>query len=443
MAPAPGNLSIDAALASVRERYARSNPKSAAAFEAAKRVMPGGNTRSVLYFEPFPLTMERGEDAEVWDIDGHRYCDFVGEFSAGLYGHTDPRIKAAIVKALDRGVVLAAPTTMEERLASAINERFPSIQKLRFCNSGTEANILAIVTAIAVTGRSKVLVFREAYHGGVLAFSGGSSPINVPFDFVVAEFNKVESTTALIRQHAKNLAAVIVEPILGAAGNIPATEGFLHALRRETQKTGTLLIFDEVKTSRCGPGGMQGIVGIAPDLTTLGKYIGGGLASGAFGGRRDVMDRYDPTSSNALRHAGTFNNNVCSMTAGYTGLTQVFTRERAKVFLEEHEAFRRKLNERVASSNVPVQITGLGSMFTIHFANRPITTPADIPPISRRLAQLFHVESLLQGVLVASRGDVFFSLPVGERHTRALSNAISHFVDLYGELIRREMAQLS
>jgi glutamate-1-semialdehyde 2,1-aminomutase len=148
---ATGNRTIEAALASARERYAEVRPKSLAAFESSQRVLPGGNTRSVLHFDPFPVTMERGEGAEVWDIDGHHYVDFVGEFSAGLYGHSDPLIKAAVARALDGGMVLAAPTAIDERFASAITERFPSIQTLRFCNSGTEANILAIVTAIVRT----------------------------------------------------------------------------------------------------------------------------------------------------------------------------------------------------------------------------------------------------------------------------------------------------
>jgi glutamate-1-semialdehyde 2,1-aminomutase len=436
-----GNLTIDVALASTRERYVKSNPKSKAAHEKAKKVFPGGNTRSVLHFDPFPLSMERGEGAELWDIDGHRYSDFVGEFSAGLYGHTNPTIQAAIVEALESGVVLAAPTSLEEKLASALTARIPSLQRLRFCNSGTEANSLAIVTAIAVTGRSKILAFREAYHGGVLVFSGGGSPTNVPFDVELADYNDGEGATALIRKHARQLAAVIVEPILGAAGNIPGSAEFLRALRTESEAAGALLIFDEVKTSRCGPGGIQGEFGITPDLTTLGKYIGGGLPSGAFGGRKDIMDYYDPTRTNGFRHAGTFNNNVCSMAAGLAGLTRVFTPERAADFQKTQEAFRVELNASMAGRRVPVKFVGLGSMFTIHFSNGPIRTPKDIPSISRRLGQLFHIECLMRGVLVASRGDIFMGLPVTELHKNALRDAISSFVDCYGELLRRELPE--
>jgi glutamate-1-semialdehyde 2,1-aminomutase len=182
---------------------------------------------------------------------------------------------------------------------------------------------MAIVTALAVIQRTKILVFREAYHGGVLVFTGGGSPINVPFDYVLADFNEVESTAALIRQHGHDLAAVIVEPILGAGGNIPGTAEFLSMLRTETERVGALLVFDEVKTSRCGAGGMQGLTGIRPDLTTLGKYLGGGLSTGAFGGRKEIMARYDHRAEKAFKHAGTFNNNICSMMAVYAALTKV------------------------------------------------------------------------------------------------------------------------
>lgn len=433
------NLSLDAALSASRQRFAEANPRSRQAFERAQAVLPGGNTRSVLFFDPFPLTIERGEGAEVWDADGHCYADFVGEFSAGLYGHSDPTIKAAIRDALDMGVVLAAPTRLEADLAVAINARFPSMERLRFCNSGTEANLLAITTAIAVTGRRKILVFREAYHGGVLVFSGGGR-LNVPFEFLLADYNDVDGARQQIRANARELAAVVVEPILGAAGNIPATKDFLDALRQETSACGALLVFDEVKTSRCGPGGIQGEYRIRPDLTTLGKYVGGGLPTGVFGGRKDVMDHFDPRRSDGLRHAGTFNNNICSMTAGLTGLTRVFTAERARQFLDASERLRQELNDTLVRTGVPMQLVGLGSMFTVHFSRRVIRSPADIPAASRRLGQLFHMESLQRGVLVASRGDVFVSLAATARHLEALRDTAFWFADAYGPLIRRELS---
>src|SRR6185312_8111856 len=189
MAKTDANLSVDAALALAREQYAAKNPNSRLANERAQAAMPGGNTRSVLHFDPFPLTMVMGVDAQLFDVDGHGYSDFVGEYSAGLFGHSNPVIKAAVHEALELGTVMASPTLLEANLAEVVRVRFPSMELLRFCNSGTEANLMAILTAMAVTKRRKVLVFREAYHGGVLVFTGGGSPINMPFDYVLADFN--------------------------------------------------------------------------------------------------------------------------------------------------------------------------------------------------------------------------------------------------------------
>jgi glutamate-1-semialdehyde 2,1-aminomutase len=433
------NLSVAAALALAREKYAVKNPKSQLAYEHAQVAMPGGNTRSVLHFDPFPLTMVKGVEAQLFDVDGHVYSDFVGEYSAGLFGHSNAVIKAALDEALEIGTVMASPTTLEANLAEAVHARFPSMQLLRFCNSGTEANLMAIVTAIAFTGRRKILVFREAYHGGVAVFTGGGSPINVPFDYLLADYNDSEDARATIRQHADDLAAVIVEPILGAGGNIPGTPEFLMALRTETERAGALLIFDEVKTSRCGAGGMQGALRIKPDLTTLGKYLGGGLPIGVFGGRRDVMQRYDHRIPGAFKHAGTFNNNVCTMMAGHAVLTKIFTPNVADAFAVACEEFRVDLNDAMAKMGVPVRFTGLGSLITIHFSHKPINTPNDIPPASKPLGQLFHMESILRSILVAARGDIFFSLAVTSEQRRNLHQAIMAFVDDYGALIEREV----
>jgi glutamate-1-semialdehyde 2,1-aminomutase len=433
------NLTVQDALRAAREKYAVANPKSRAANEAAQRVMPGGNTRSVLHFDPFPLMMVKGIDAQLFDVDGHCYVDYVGEFSAGLYGHSNPVLKAAIHQGLEVGTVIASPTQLEVDLAGVLCSRFPSIELVRFCNSGTEANLMALVTAIEFTKRKKVLVFNEAYHGGVLVFSGGGSPINVPFEFVLADYNDAQGAIDIIRGNADDLAAVIVEPILGAAGNIPGTAEFLHALRSETERCGALLIFDEVKTSRCGAGGMQGRLRITPDLTTLGKYLGGGLPSGAFGGRRDVMARFDHRTASPLKHAGTFNNNVCSMIAGVAGLTKVFTPECAERFTADCEEFRKDLNRDMMKKGAPVRFVGFGSLITAHFARTAIASPKDIPPVSKKIGQLFHMENILRSILVAARGDVFISLAISVSQLNGLRAAVNSFVEEYQPLIEREL----
>lgn len=416
--------------------YERLNPRSREAHQRAASVLPGGNTRTVLHFRPFPLTMKSGNGSDVWDIDGHCYADFVGEFSAGLYGHSDPIIREAIASALDDGIVLAAPTERDAELAWLIRARFPSMEKLRFCNSGTEANILALMAAVVFTGRKKILVFEGAYHGGVLAFSTPPNPLNIPLDVVYAPYNDTERAREVIHEHREHLAAVIVEPILGAAGNLPGDPDFLRALRTATSEIGALLIFDEVKTSRCGSGGVQKRIDVRPDLTSLGKYIGGGLSFGAFGGRADIMARFDPASPKSLRHAGTFNNNACSMAAGVAGLSRIFTAERADAFDTECESFRTLLNSRLEAADVPMRMVGHGSMFSAHFARKLPRRPSEIPAISASLTALFHMEALLSGLLMANRGDIFVSLPMQARHFAQLKETVVTFVEKHAALIR-------
>ena len=304
------------AIDDARERYVAANPLSQQADHAAEGPLPGGNTRSVLHFDPFPLTMVSGEGAELVDLDGHRYVDFVGEYSAGLFGHSDPTIKAAVREALDFGVAMGAPTRYERELAALICERFPAVDQVRFCNTGTEANIMALQTARAVTGREKILVFEGAYHGGVIRFpAGATSPLNIPYDFVYGIYNDVENAIELIDREASELAAIIVEPILGAGGNIPGSIEFLETLSRKSKEVGAILIFDEVKTSRLGPGGLHGMLGIVPDLISIGKYIGGGLPMAAFGGRAEIMSHCNPKQKGYWNLAGTCNNNIWSMAA--------------------------------------------------------------------------------------------------------------------------------
>jgi len=425
------------AIEDARTRFAAANPLSDAAEEDALRYLPGGNTRSVLHYEPFPLTMVSGEGAEVTDLDGHRYVDFVGEYSAGLFGHSDPRIKAAINEALDAGIAMGAPTKYERVLAALLCDRYPALEQVRFCNSGTEANLMALTTACAVTGRKKLLVFRESYHGGVIKFPGGRCELNVPYDFILADFNDIEGTAALIHGFGDDLAAVIVEPVLGAGGNIPGNQEFLNMLRSCTQEVGALLIFDEIKTARLGANGVQGMLDFMPDLTTVGKFIAGGLPTGAFGGRAELMARYDPRHGRGWNHAGTFNNNVCSMAAGCVAMGDVYTAERAAEFLEWSEAFRLSLNEMFAEKDVPMYANGMGSIIAIHFSKVPTKKPTDITAGCQSLRPLLHMEMLLEGVLICKRGDIFLSLPMDDTHLSKARMALEKFVDRFKPLIEQ------
>ncbi len=391
------------------ERYADRNPLSAARHERAAKSMPGGNTRSILHFEPFPLAFERGEDACLWSLDGDRYVDFLGEFTAGLYGHSEQAIVGALRDALDRGLNFGGVNDLEPRLAELICARFPSVDLVRFTNSGTEANLMAIALAVAVTERRKILVFRGGYHGGVLTFGEVPSPVTVPHEWVLADYDDVEGTRSLIREHDGELAAALVEPMLGAGGCIPAGQEFLEMLRAETTASGALLIFDEVMTSRLAPGGLQSVAGVTPDLTTLGKYLGGGLSFGAFGGRADLMAAYDPTRPGALFHAGTFNNNVLTMSAGIAGLEQVLDDATLVAVNERGDRLRAAL-EAVARP-AGLHVSGRGSLMTIHPASYPIIASAPLTETQAAVKELIFFALVNRGFWLARRGMLSVSLP--------------------------------
>jgi glutamate-1-semialdehyde 2,1-aminomutase len=398
-------------LAEAERRYVERNSESRRLHEERARAMPGGNTRSIIHLPPFPLTIVRGEGARVTDADGHTYVDFLGEFTAGLYGHSHPVILGAIRDALEDGIVFGAPNRYEGILARAICDRFPSIELVRFCNSGTEANLFALSLARIVTGRPAVIVFEGGYHGGVFYFVSTPSPLNVPFPFVVAPYNDAEQAVRLIEQHADELAAVIVEPLQGSAGAIPGEREFLLALRDATAARDVLLVFDEVMTSRLSTGGLQETLGIRPDLTTLGKYVGGGLAFGAFGGRADLMSRFDPSRPDALPHAGTFNNAVLTMAAGAAGLTQVYTADEVARLNALGDRLRDRLNEFAGRSDVDFSATGFGSLVGLHFARGPVQRVKD-SPAAHELKALLHLQMLERGYSYARRGFLALSLPL-------------------------------
>ena len=430
------NVDLDAALREAEEIYAARNPKSREQHLAACAAMPGGNTRTVLHYGPFPLSMARGEGARLWDVDGHEYVDFLSEYTAGVYGHSHPAIRAAVEEALATGINLGAQNAAEGEFAAAVRARFPSIELVRFTNSGTEANLLALGAARAVTGRDKIMVFEGGYHGGVLGFRGTPSRVNAPFDVVVASYNDIEGTRALAAAHAAELAAIIVEPMFGTSGCIPAERGFLQALRDLADETGALLVFDEVMTSRLAPGGLQEVHGVTPDLTTLGKYVGGGMSFGAFGGRASVMERFDPRRGDVLAHAGTFNNNQLTMRAGIAGL-QVYTPERCRALNAFGDRLRERLNGVARSRGLPMQVTGIGSMMMAHMTGGPIRNLRDAARHEARLGDLLFFDLLERGIWVSRRGMINLSLALSEADGERLVVAFEEFADSRGSLFDR------
>jgi glutamate-1-semialdehyde 2,1-aminomutase len=323
--------------------------------------------------------------------------------------------------------VLGAPNRYETTLARAVCSRFPSVDLVRFTNSGTEANLLALSLARAVTGREGVLVFAGAYHGGILLFSHGISPLNPPFRWVVGEYNDGGGAARLVEKLADELAAVIVEPVQGAAGVIPGDPAFLHALRDATTANDVVLVFDEVMTSRLSTGGMQQLLGIDPDLTTLAKFVGGGLSFGAFGGRADLMSRFDPSRPDALQHGGTFNNDVLTMAAGAAGLTHVLTAEEIARLNGLGDRLRDRLNASAAGRGIAFCATGRGSLVGLHFASGPVRSEADVLEAAE-LRGLLHLHMLERGFSYGRRGFIALSLPLDEPEIDGFAGAIEEFL---------------
>jgi glutamate-1-semialdehyde 2,1-aminomutase len=435
------NTTLSRTVAVAEQRYTAGNPISASLAEKSRSVMPGGNTRTTVHFDPFPITIAHAKESWLHDVDGHRYADFVNEYSAGVYGHNHPVIRAAILEALELGVNLGAPTVFEEQLASHLVQRFPSINLVRFCNSGTEANLLALGLARAVTGRQKILVFSGGYHGSLFYFYHGSSPINAITDVVEARYNDWTDARQKLEQYADQLAAVIIEPMQGASGCIPAEKDFLAELRNQCSSRGIILIFDEVMTSRLSIGGLQKLLEITPDLTTLGKYIGGGVTLAAFGGRAVIMQRFDPRSATAIPHGGTFNNNILAMIAGVRAFEKVLLPRNLEAMNELGSELRARINEFASAKNLPFQMTGVGSLIGIHWHSGKITRTEDLETdpakmeVAQQLTRLLHFDFLAAGHYIARRGYMALSLCTTANQVDKLAKAFEEYLTVHRSFI--------
>ncbi len=399
---------LDELVARARAEYAERRPTSAHLAARAAEVLPGGSTRSVLDFAPFPFRVAHAEGARLTDVDGHTYVDLLGDYSAGLLGHRPESIRRAVTAALESGWSFGATHRDEIRLAELVCDRFPAIDQVRFTNSGTEANLMAVNLARHATGRDEVLVFDGAYHGGLLYFGAGGEALQAPFRFHRCSYNDLDSVDTVLREHGDRIAIALVEPMLGAGGCIPSRPGFLEGLRARCERAGVLLCFDEVMTSRMSAGGAQQRLGLRPDLTTLGKYLAGGLTFGAFGGRADLMAAFDPAAGGSLTHGGTFNNNPVSMAAGVAAMEHELTADRSERLFVTGEHLRRRLDE--ALLDTPVSASGWGSLLGLHPTRHEITRPDDLRAVDGRLRELLFFGALERGCYFAPRGYLALSV---------------------------------
>jgi len=406
-----------------------SESKSAQLFERARHTMPGGNTRHMITFGPYIIYADRGKGCRLWDVDGNEYIDWVNNFSSHIHGHASPEIISALSEQLKGLMSCILPAEAELELAELLVDRFEGLEQVRFNNSGTEAVMVAIKAARAYTGRSKIMKTEGGYHGqydlvetsflptpetwgdescpSVLPFAKGT-PQSLLDEVVVVQFNKTEATRRLIREHADELAAVIIDPIPARLGFTRASKEYLEMLREETRRYGIVLIFDEVFCTRAGYNGAQGEIGVIPDLTTLGKIIGGGLPVGAVGGNREVMSVFDNLAGPLkVSHSGTFTANSMTMVAGLTAM-RMLTPEVFEKLAGQGKRLRDGLNREMEAAGFIGRANGEASMSSIQLFQQPANTYRDFvhqsgPGYLQRMLRL-HRHMLNQGVLMATRG---------------------------------------
>ncbi|MEO8494143.1 MAG: glutamate-1-semialdehyde 2,1-aminomutase [Planctomycetota bacterium] len=363
--------------------------KSHEIFSRAQQLMPGGVNSPARAFGAVggePLIMQRGEGAYLIDVDGNRYIDYIGSWGPMILGHAYPKVTEAVNAAVRQGTSFGAPTEAENTLAELIIEAIPSVEKVRLVNSGTEATMSAIRLARGYTGRDVIVKFAGNYHGHVdsLLVAAGSSAatLGVPNspgvtagttkDTLVLAYNDVPGLEAAFAAHGSRIAGVILEPIVGNMGTVVASQGFLNALRRLTQDHGAVLIFDEVMTGfRVAYGGAQSLNGIAPDLTTLGKIVGGGMPIGAYGGKAEIMDNVIPAGK--VFQAGTLSGNPIATAAGIATLTTLRDEDPYPRLEKISSRLANGLLEAAASAGVPHSLTRVGSMLTLFFNSATVT----------------------------------------------------------------------
>jgi glutamate-1-semialdehyde 2,1-aminomutase len=385
--------------------------RSGELFAEALGLMPGGVSSPVRAFRAVggaPFFVERGEGAYLVDVDGNRYVDYVLSWGPLVLGHAHPRVVSALEEALRRGTSYGAPSSLELELAALIREALPSLELVRFVSSGTEATMSALRVARAFTGRDKIVKFTGCYHGhaDLLLVQAGSgvATLGLPDspgvtsgavgDTLTAGFNDLGSVEELFDHH--EIAAIIVEPVAGNMGLVPPQEGFLQGLRDLTEANGALLVFDEVMTGfRVHPGGAQALYGVTPDLTTLGKVIGGGLPVGAYGGRHDIMELVAPAGP--VYQAGTLSGNPLAMTAGIETLRALAE----PGIWEALEHAGERLLGGLEALGGPVQLARVGTMFGIFFADDPVTSWESAKTADTDRYARFHHALLERGVYLA------------------------------------------
>ncbi|MCL4559459.1 MAG: aspartate aminotransferase family protein [Chloroflexi bacterium] len=429
-----GDALLENLLQKTQSTYVQRTPRSQQAHQRARLALPGGDTRSSTYFKPHPVYIARGSGAVIEDLDGNRYLDFLNNYTSLVLGHAHPAVVEAVGAALPDGTVFGAPHLAQVELAERICARMPGIDLVRFCNSGTEAVMYAVRLARIYTGKPLVIKMEGGYHGtsDVLEISvhpdvAKAGPPDKPLPLPesrgippglaevspVAPFNDAEAVQDLLEEHRGQVAAVLLEPMMGSAGAIPPQPGYLQKLRELTRQYGCLLIFDEVQTMRFSPGGAQALYGVVPDITAIGKIIGGGFPIGGVGGTREIMSVYDPEKPGSVSHGGTFNGHPLAMIAGCATLDVLDQAAIDRLNLLAGKLIQ-GLREAFAQHGMRGQVTGAGSILNVHFTPQSVVNYRGAESSPEPLTRLLHLLLLERGIYTAKRGMLNISVPMAE-----------------------------
>lgn len=440
---------------SVKKIYADARPNSRRLHTEACKYMPGGDTRTATFFLPFPNFIKYGEGAYMYDEDGFKLLDFQNNYTSLIHGHAHPETVEAVREQIAKGSAYTAPFEKQIELSKLLTQRFPSVDMIRYTNSGTEANMHALRIARAYTGKAKIIKTEGGYHGTTDVFEASVDPNikkagtldqikvipesrgvseNALKDVLVVPFNDIERTRKMIEEHHQEVACIIIEPIMGSAGQITPDLEYLRFLREITTQYHIVLIFDEVVTGRLSLGGAQKFYGVTPDLTTMGKIIGGGTPVGAFGGKQEIMQMYDPREKK-MYHSGTFNGNAVTMTAGLATM-KAYNQEAVDYVNDLGFLFKEGVLKIYEKLGLNMKISGAGSIYNILFTDKDVKNYRDVASAHEELNKVLYMSLLTKGIFDAERGmfcmstamtkeDIRFGLDTLETSLREMLPAIA------------------
>lgn len=418
----------------ILEKYCRRTCKSKLMLEEARKRIPGGCTRSVAFYKPYPFFAVEGRGCKLYDCDGNEYIDYVNNYTALIHGHAHPHVIKAINAQVEKGTSHSAPIEIQYRLAEHLCDRIPAMDSIRFCNSGTEATLFAMRAARAYTGKDGFIKIDGGYHGahdfvGVniasdlsadnfpKPISGPGVPVSVLNDIFIVPFNDPDSVETILKKQAGKIAAIIMEPMLGAGGLIMPQAGYLEQMRKLADQYGVLLILDEIITFRFHEGGAQTMIGVMPDLTTLGKIIGGGFPVGAFGGKKEIMEIFDPENTKHVGHSGTFSGNAVTMVAGLANM-EIFRQKEADQINDLGNRLRKGILETMDGLGVNGQCTGYGSLIQSFFTRNELNNARNVGVSSSNSSEMLkylHLDMMNMGIFFVNRGMFSISTPMTEQ----------------------------